>query len=102
MGFPNDSMGREFAYNAGDMREMHIHTQVRKISWKGKWQPTPLFLPGKSHRQRSLVGYSLQGHKESNTIEHSTQHIHELQKLEYTYLYRNHYYIYNTLNLFYT
>ena len=29
-----------------------------KIPWKKKWQPTPVFLPGKSHRQKSLVGYS--------------------------------------------
>ena len=31
---------------------------VRKIPWRRKWQPTPVFLPGKSHGQRSLVGYS--------------------------------------------
>ena len=36
---------------------------VRKIPWRRKWQPTPVFLPGKSHRQRSLVGYSLSGCK---------------------------------------
>ena len=30
----------------------------RKIPWRRKWQPTPVFLPGKSHGQRSLVGYS--------------------------------------------
>ena len=34
-----------------------------------KWQPTPVFLPGKSHGQRSLVCYSLWGHKESDTTE---------------------------------
>ena len=32
-----------------------------------KWQPTPVFLPGESHGQRSLEGYSLRGHKESDT-----------------------------------
>ena len=37
---------------------------VRKIPWRRKWQPTPVFLPGKSPGQRSLVGYSLQGSKE--------------------------------------
>ena len=31
---------------------------VRKVSWRKKWQPTPIFFPGKSHRQRSLEGYS--------------------------------------------
>ena len=34
---------------------------VRKIPWRRKWQPTPVFLPGKSHRQRSLVGYTVHG-----------------------------------------
>ena len=42
---------------------------VRKISWRRKWQPTPVFFPGKSHRQRSLVGYSPWGHKELDTTE---------------------------------
>ena len=35
---------------------------VRKIPWRRKWQPTPLFLPGEFHGQRSLVGYSPWGH----------------------------------------
>ena len=35
---------------------------VRKIPWRRRWQPTAIFLPGKSHRQRSLAGYSPQGH----------------------------------------
>ena len=39
---------------------------VGKISWRRKWQPIPVFLPGKSHGQRSLVGYSPWGHKESD------------------------------------
>ena len=36
---------------------------------KLKWQPTPVFLPGESHRQRSLIGYNSQGRKESDTTE---------------------------------
>ena len=42
---------------------------VRKISWRRKWHPTPVFLPGKSHGRRSLVGYSPWGQKESDTTE---------------------------------
>ena len=42
---------------------------VRKIPWRRKWQPTPVLLPGKSHRQRSLVGYSSWGRKESDRTE---------------------------------
>ena len=45
---------------------------VRKIPWRGKWQPTPVFLPGESNEQRSLVGYSPWGHKELDTTEQLT------------------------------
>ena len=37
--------------------------------WRGQWHPTPVFLPGKSHGRRSLVGCSLWGHSESDTTE---------------------------------
>ena len=36
---------------------------VRKIPWRGKWQPTPVSLPGESHGRRSLVGHSPRGHR---------------------------------------
>ena len=42
---------------------------VGKISWRRKWQPTPVFLPGESQGQRSLVGYSPWGRKASDTTE---------------------------------
>ena len=42
---------------------------VGKISWRRKWQPTPVFLPGESHGRRSMVGYSPWGCKESYTTE---------------------------------
>ena len=40
---------------------------VRKIPWRRKWQPAPVFLPGESHGRKSLVGYSPWGRKESDT-----------------------------------
>ena len=40
---------------------------VGKILWRRKWQPTPVLLPGKSHGQRSVVGCSPRGRKESDT-----------------------------------
>ena len=49
---------------------------VRKIPWRRKWQPTSVFLPGKSHGQRSLTGYSLWGCKESDTTEWLYTHTH--------------------------
>ena len=45
---------------------------VRKISWRRKWQPTPVLLPGEFHWQRSLAGYSPWGHKESNATKKLT------------------------------
>ena len=42
---------------------------VGKIPWRKKWKPTPVFLPGKSHEQRSLVGYSPWGWKELGMTE---------------------------------
>ena len=36
------------------------------LTWRRKWQPTPVLLPGESHGGRSLVGYSPWGHKESD------------------------------------
>ena len=44
-----------------------------------QWQPTPVFLPGKSHGRRSLVGYSPWGHKESDTTERLHLHFHNIQ-----------------------
>ena len=41
-----------------------FNPRVGKIPWRRAWQPTPVFLPGKVHGQRSLAGYSSQGHKE--------------------------------------
>jgi len=40
--------------------------------WKRAWLPTPVFLPGESHGQRSLVGYSPWGHKELDMNEQLT------------------------------
>ena len=42
------------------------------IPWRREWQPTPVFLPGEFHGQRSLAGYSLWGHKESDVTERLT------------------------------
>ena len=48
-------------------------TWVPSLGWGDPWrrarQPTPVFLPGESHGQRSLVGYSPWGHKESDMTE---------------------------------
>ena len=46
-----------------------LNTRVRKIPWRRKWKPTPVFLPGESHGQKSLVSYSPWGHKEVDMTE---------------------------------
>ena len=51
------------------MQETRVRSLGWKISWSREWQPIPVFLPGKSHGQRSLVGYSPQGRKELDTTE---------------------------------
>ena len=53
--------------NLPAMREIPV--QSLGWPWGRKWLPTPVFLPGKSHGQRSLVGYSPWGGKESDTTE---------------------------------
>ena len=51
-------------------RRLGFNPRIGKILWRRQWQPTPIFLPGESHGQRSsLVGYSQWGHKESDMTE---------------------------------
>ena len=49
---------------------------VGMVPWRRKWQLTPVFLPGKSHRERSLAGYSPWAHKEFDMIEQLSMHAH--------------------------
>ena len=51
------------------IRRHEFNPSVGKIPWRRKWQLTLVFLPGESHGQRSLTGYSSWGHKESDTTE---------------------------------
>ena len=55
--------------SAADGRDVGFNPWVRKIPWRRKWQPTPVFSPGESHGQRNLVGYSPWGRKELDTTE---------------------------------
>ena len=51
--------------NLPAMQETEFDPWVKKIPWIREWLPTPVFLPGEFHGQRSLVGYSPWDHKES-------------------------------------
>ena len=71
-GFLGGSVGKELACNAGNCLQCRRHgfdSWVRKIPWRRKWQPTPVFSPGEFHGQRSLVGYSAWGCKELDMTE---------------------------------
>ena len=54
--------------------ETGFHPWVGKIPWRRKWQPSPVFLPGEFHGQRSLVGYSPWGCKELDLTEQLSTH----------------------------
>ena len=59
-GLPRWLRGKESSFQ---YRRCEFDSWLEKIPWRRKQQPTPVFLPGKSHGQRSLAGYSSWGHK---------------------------------------
>ena len=63
------SMGLQSQTRLSDWKRLRFDPGVGKILWRRAWQLTPVFLPGKSHGQRSLAGYSPWGHQESDTTE---------------------------------
>ena len=68
--------------NLPAMRETCVYPCVGKIPWKRAWQPTPLFLPGESHGQKSLVGCNLWGHTELDMTEATYTPTHYMQITE--------------------
>ena len=67
--WPGGTRGKEPTCQCRRHKSHRFHPWVRKIPWRWKWLPTPVFLPGESHGQRSLAGYSPWGHKELDTTE---------------------------------
>ena len=65
-GVPGGSEVKASPWNAGDLGSI---PGSGRSPGEGKWQPTPVLLPGESHGGRSLVGYSSWGRKESDTTE---------------------------------
>ena len=74
MGFPCDSAVKEFTCNAGQKGDEGSIPALGRFPGGGNDNPVQYFLPGKSHGQRSLVGYSPWGHKESETTERLSTH----------------------------
>ena len=66
MGFPGGSDSKASVYNAEDLGSI---PGSGRSPGEGNWLPTPVFLPGRIHGQRSLAGYSSRDLKESDTTE---------------------------------
>ena len=72
LGFPRCLNGKESTGQRRSHRRRRFHPWVGKIPWRRKWQPTQVFLPGYSHGQRSLAGYSPRGGR----VGHDRAHTH--------------------------
>ena len=74
-GFPSGAVVKNLPANAGDERDVGlIPGPWVKTLWSRKKQPTPVFLSGKFHEQRSLEGYSPWGHKKLDMTKHTHTH----------------------------
>ena len=82
-GFPGGTSGKESACQCRRHKRCKCDPWVRKIPWRRTWRPNPVFLPGESHGQRSLVGYNPYGCTESDMTEatqHACKHVLFLEK----------------------
>ena len=75
-GLPWWLSGKESSCQCRRFRRHGFNPWVGKVLWRRKWQPASVFLPEKSHGQRSLTGYSPWGHKESDMTESVYTHTH--------------------------
>ena len=63
LGFPGGSVVTNLPASVEDARDRVSIPGLRKIPWRRKWQPTPVFLPRIFHGQRAPAGYSPRGHR---------------------------------------
>ena len=75
LGFRMGSAGKALACQCRRLKRHGFDLWVGKIPWRRKWQLASVFLPGKFHGHRRLVGYSLWGLKESGMTEHAHTYI---------------------------
>ena len=66
---PSSTSGKENPCQCRRLKRHRFDPWIRNIRWRRAWPPTPVSLPGEAHGQRSLVGYSPCGHKESDMSE---------------------------------
>ena len=67
--FPGGTSGKEPSCQCRRHKRRGFNPWVAKIPWRRAWQPTPVFFPGESHGQRSLVGYSSWSRTDSERTE---------------------------------
>ena len=75
--FPGGTSGKEPTCQC---KRQGFDSWVGEIPWRRKWQSTSVFLPGKFHGQRRLVGYSPWGHQAFDMSEQLSTHVHYLSK----------------------
>ena len=95
MGFPVDSAGKEPTCQSRRHNRREFNPWVRKISWRRKWQPTPVFLLGNFRGQGSLAGSSPWDCKELDTTEHPCTHTHNQRQNQNAFYHKTHKYISN-------
>ena len=71
LGFPGGTVVKNLCAHGEDAREVGSIPGLGRSPWSRKWQPTSVFLLGKFHGQRSLVGYCPGNHKKLHMIEHT-------------------------------
>ena len=77
-GLPRWHSSKESTCQSKRSRRHRFDPWARKTPWRRKWQLTPVFSPGKFHRQRSLVGYNPWDHKELDTTKGLNTHRYSL------------------------
>ena len=82
------SLGAQTVKNLPSMWEIGVQSLGWEDPLRKEWQPSPVFLPGEFHGQRSLAGYSPWGHKDLDTTEQLTTsviyHINKLKNQNHT------------------
>ena len=76
MAFPGGTSGKEPACQCRRHKRRGFDPWVGTIPWRRKWQPTPVFLPGEFHGQRSLSGYCPWGRRVGHSWETNTFPLH--------------------------
>ena len=80
MGLPVATIGKELAYQCRRHKRCRFNSWVRKIPWRRAWQPSPVFLPGESHGQRSLGAADLRVAQSQTRLKRLSMHAHSVPK----------------------